>query len=140
MDDWISKAVLTTTNRTIQGTVYARNAIISYVEALGLVNNIAFDSQNILLKSASQRLTGALTIGDADANKFGPESMTPLTFDNLLVNSLNAHNVSDFFANLILYGNDGIGVGELYTNLEFMDRLDIDDLIVRQKLNGTTLN
>lgn len=137
MADWISKAVFTTSNHTIQGTVYARNAVISYVEVLGLVNNMTFNSQNILLKSVPQKLTGTLTIGD---DKFDPSSITSLTFENLLVNLINDHNVSEFFTNLIQRGENGIDVNELYTNLEFMDRLDIDDLTVIGQFNGTTLN
>lgn len=134
MADWISKAVLTTSNQTIQGTVYARNAVISYVEVLGLVNNMTFNSQNILLKSVPQKLNGALIIGD---DNFGPNSMTSLTFDNLIVNSINDQNVSEFFTNVILRDENGIDVGELYTDLEFKEHLDIDNLIVTSQSNDT---
>lgn len=135
MADWISKAVLTKSNQTIQGTVYARNAVISYAEVLGRVNNMTFDSQNILLKSVRQTLHGALIIGD---DNFGPNSMTSLTFDNLIVNSINDQNVSEFFSNIVLRGENGIDVGELYSSLEFTDRLDIDNLIVLSQLNNDT--
>lgn len=136
MADWISKAVLTKSNQTIQGTVYARNAVISYVEVLGLVNNMTFNSQTILLKSTPQKLTGALTIGD---DNFGPNSMTSLTFNNLIANTINDQNVSEFFTNVVLRGETGIDAGELYTNLEFTDPLNIDNLIVPNgQLNNDT--
>lgn len=135
MADWISKAVLSKSNQTIQGTVYARNAVISYAEVRGLVNNMTFDSRNILLKSANQTLNGALIIGDDD---FGPNSMTPLIFNNLIVNSINDQNVSEFFSNIVLRGENGIDVGELYSSLEFTDRLDIDNLIVPSQSNNDT--
>lgn len=134
MADWISKAVLTASNQTIQGTVYARDAVISYVEVLGLVNNMTFNSQNILLKSVPQKLNGALTIGD---DNFGPNSIKSLTFNNLIVNSINDQNVSEFFTNVIQRGEDGIDVSELYTDLEFTDRLYIDNLIVTSQSNYT---
>lgn len=136
--DWFSNAVFTTTNHTIQGTVYARNAIIQHVEALGLVNNMTFNSQNLLLKNRPQRVNGNLIIGNRDANKFDPASMNSLTFDNLIVNSLNDRNVSEFFSNLILRNNTD--ACEVDTDLEFKDRLDIDDLIVTEQFNGTMLN
>lgn len=135
MADWISKAVLNKTNQTIQGTVYARNAIISYANVLGRVNNMTFDSRSILLKSAPQTLNGALIIGD---DNFGPNSMTSLTFNNLIANSINDQNVSEFFSNIVLRGENGIDVGELYSSLEFADRLDIDELIVSSQINNDT--
>lgn len=135
MADWISKAVLNKTNQTIQGTVYARNAIISYANVLGRVNNMTFDSRSILLKSVPQTLNGALIIGD---DNFGPNSMTSLTFNNLIANSINDQNVSEFFSNIVLRGENGIDVGELYSSLEFADRLDIDELIVSSQINNDT--
>lgn len=135
MADWISKAVLNKTNQTIQGTVYARNAIISYANVLGRVNNMTFDSRSILLKSVPQTLNGALIIGD---DNFGPNSMTSLTFNNLIANSINDRNVSEFFSNIVLRGENGIDVGELYSSLEFADRLDIDELIVSSQINNDT--
>lgn len=140
MADWISGAVLTGFNYTIQGTVYAENPIISYIEALGPVNNITFNSQNVLLKSADQRLNGPIII--ANANQLNSTSaITSLTFDKLYVNFINDKNVSEFFANLIQRNEHGhIDVGEIFSDMEFMNGLDIDHLQITGQLNGINVN
>lgn len=98
---------------------------------------MTFNSQNILLKSVPQKLNGALTIGDEN---FSLSSITALTFDNLMVNSINDQNVSEFFTNIIQRGENGTVVDELYANLEFSNRLDIDDLTVTGQFNGINVN
>lgn len=129
--DWISGAVMTGLNYTIQGTIYARNPVISYIEALGLVNNVTFDSKHILLKTAPQQVNGIVTIGNRSKNN----SITSLTFDNLLVNFINDKNVTEFFENIVKRDGNGNKVDDIFTNLEFMDSLDIENLDVTDQLN-----
>lgn len=130
MGDWIGKSVMSNLNYTIQGSVYIRNPIISYIDALGLVNNVTFDSQNILLKSADQYFDGPVTIGNRN-------SLSSLTFDNLNVNFINDKNVSEFFENLIRAGDTD--VGEIFTNMIFMEPVEFLDLNVSE-LNGVDMD
>lgn len=137
MDEWLQKSVMNGLNNTIQGTVYAKDPVISHVDVLGRVNGLKFDSQNILLKSVPQTIRGTLTIG----NQTNPGSINSLTFDNLLVNFINDKNVSEFFENLILKNDRGnLDVGEIFTNIEFMDRLNIDDLDITSEFNNINVN
>lgn len=133
MYDWLTKAVMMGLNYTIQGNFYAKNPIISYVEVLGLVNNVTFNSQNVLLKSAEQNLNGVVTIG----NNLAANSISSLTFDNLYVNFINDKNVSEFFANLIEKG--GENVGEIFANMIFTEPVEFLDLKVSE-LNGVDPN
>lgn len=137
MDEWMQKSVMIGLNNTIQGTVYANDPVISHIEVLGRVNGLRFDSQNILLKSVPQTIRGSLTIG----NQSNPESINSLTFDNILVNFINDKNVSEFFENLVLRNDRGkLDVGEIFTNIEFMDRLNIDDLDITSEFNNINVN
>lgn len=137
MVDWMTKAVMTGLNHTIQGTVYAHNPVISHIEVLGLVNNMTFDSEHILLKSIPQTIHGTLTLG----NRSNAEAINSLTFNNLLVNFINDRNVSEFFENLVTKGAHGeIDAGEIFTNLEFRNRLEIDKLDITGQFNGIDIN
>lgn len=130
--DWISGAVMAGLNYTIQGTIYARNPVISYIEALGLVNNGTFNSKHILLKTAPQLVNGIVTIGSRSKN----DSITSLTFVNLLVNFINDKNVSEFFETIVKKDGNGNKVGDIFTDIEFMDSLEIESLDVTNRLNG----
>lgn len=132
MDDWVTKSVLPGLNYTIQGRVIIQNPIISYIESLGPVNNMLFNSQNILLKSAAQDINGPVTIG----NRSGTNAISSLTFEDIYVNYINDKSVNDFFQNLIL--KDENFDGEIFTNMVFTQPLQIWDLNVLQ-LNGIDL-
>lgn len=136
MDDWISRAAMTGLNHTIQGTVYAKNPIISYIEAAGLVNNITINSQTVLLKKTPQTLKGPLIIG----NRSRTDSINSLTFDNLYVNTINDKNLTDFFQNLVLQHGRNIELGEIFSNLEFVDQVNFDNLKILGQLNGINVN
>lgn len=131
MEEWITKATLTGSNYTIQGTVYANNPVISYVEALDTVNNMTFNSQTLLLTNTAQTLNGVVTIG----NRLATDRIHSLTFDNLYVNFINDKNVSEFFENLIQKDAIGNDAGEVYTHLEFSDRIEFDNLTIVNQLN-----
>lgn len=135
MDDWITKAALTGFNYTIQGTVYAKGPVISYIEALGLVNNMTFNSQTVLLTNTQQTLNGAVTIG----NRFSADRIHSLTFENLYVNFINDQNVTEFFENLVRKDGVGNDAREIFSNLEFSDRVDIENLAINYQLNGINL-
>lgn len=132
MQEWISKAALTGLNYTIQGTVYASNPVISYVEALGTVNNITFNSQTLLLTNTAQILDGVVTIG----NRLATDRIHSLTFDNLNVNFINDKNVTEFFGNLVQKDAIGNDAGEVFSQLEFADRVEFDNLTIVDQLNG----
>lgn len=136
MDDWISRAAMTGLNHTIQGTVYAQNPIISYIEANGLVNNITINSKTVLLKKTPQTLKGPLIIG----NRSRIDSINSLTFDNLYVEFINDKNLTEFFQNLVLQHGRNIDLGEIFSNLEFVDQVNFDNLKILDQLNGINVN
>lgn len=136
MDDWISRAAMTGLNHTIQGTVHAQNPIISHIEATGLVNNITINSQTVLLKKTPQTLKGPLIIG----NRSRSDSINSLTFDNLYVDFINDKNLTEFFRNLVLKHGHHTDLGEIFSNLEFVDRVDFDNLKILGQLNGINVN
>ncbi|XP_055320364.1 uncharacterized protein LOC129577415 [Sitodiplosis mosellana] len=136
MDDWISRAAMIGLNHTIQGTVYAQNPILSYIEASGLVNNMTINSQTVLLKKTPQTLKGPLIIG----NRSRIDSINSLTFDNLYVNFINDKNLTDFFGNLVKKDGRGNDVGNIFSDLEFSDRVNFDNLNILGLLNGINVN
>lgn len=136
MDDWISRAAMTALNHTIQGTVYARNPVIPYIEALGRVNNMTINTQTVLLKKTPQTLRGPLIVG----NRSRIDSINSLTFDNLYVNFINDKNLTEFFGNLVKKDGHGNNVGEIFSHLEFIDRVNFDNLKILNQLNGIDVN
>lgn len=132
MDEWISKAVMTDLNNTIQGTVYIKNPVISYIEALGLVNNMTFNSQTVLLTNTPQKLNGPITIG----NRSNTKQISTLTFENLYVNYINDVNVTEFFENMVKKDGKGNNIGEIFSDLIFSDQLNIENLSITGQLNG----
>lgn len=134
MDEWITKSVLIGLNNTIQGTVIAKDAVISYAEVLGFVNGMKFDSLNILLKNVPQTIHGSLTIG----SQSNFDSINSITFNNLMVNYINEKNVSEFFEHLVLKDqhHGAINVGEIFTDIIFQNQLEIDDLHITFDFNG----
>lgn len=123
-------------NHNIQGTVYAQNSIISFIEAIGLVNNMTINSQTVLLKKIPQTLKGPLIIG----NRSRTDSINSLTFDNLYVNFINDKNLTEFIENLIKKDNHGNDVGEIFSNLEFSDQVNFENLKILNQLNGINVN
>lgn len=134
MDEWISKAAMTGLNSTIQGTVYVKNPVISYVEVLGLVNNMTFNAETVLLTNSPQKLNGFVTIG----NRSNTNQMSSLTFENLYVNYINDKNVTEFFENMVKKDGMNIDIGEIFSDLIFTDRLEVGNLTVGQ-LNGVNV-
>lgn len=135
MDDWITKSALTGLNYTIQGTTYAKGPVISYIEALGLVNNMTFNSQTVLLTHSPQTMNSTVTIG----NRLTTNRIHSLTFENMYVNFINDQNVTEFFENLVL--KDGIGndAGEIFSHLAFSDRVNFENLTIKYQINGINM-
>lgn len=136
IDDWMSRAAMINLNQNIQGTVYAQNPIISNIEAMGLVNNMTINSQTVLLKKIPQTLKGPLIIG----NRSRTDSINSLTFDNLYVNFINDKNLTEFFENLVKKDGRGNDVGEIFSNMEFTDQLNFENLKILNQLNGINVN
>lgn len=136
MEDWTDRAAMTGLNHTIQGTVYIRNPVISSIQALGPVNNMEINSQSVLLKGVSQRMNGIVTIG----NRSRIDSINSLTIENLMVNYINDKNVSDFFANLVKKDGRSNDVGEIFSNIEFTNGVEFENLQITGLLNGINVN
>lgn len=136
MEDWIDKAAMTGLNHTIQGTVYLRNPVISHIDALGLVNNMTINTETVLLKTATQRINGIVTIG----NHSNIDSINSLTIDNLYVNYINEKNVREFFESLVKKDGHGNYVGEIFSNIEFTDDVTFETLKLNGQLNGINVS
>ncbi|XP_031630094.1 uncharacterized protein LOC116345133 [Contarinia nasturtii] len=135
MEDWTDRAAMTGLNQTIQGTVYIRNPVISSIQVLGQVNNMEINSQSVLLKGVPQRMNGIVTIG----NRSHIDSISSMTIENLMVNFINDKNVSEFFENLVKKDGRGNDVGEIFSNIEFINGVDFEN-INTDFLNGLNVN
>lgn len=131
-EEWLTKGVLPNLNYTIQGNVYVNNAAISFVQALGLVNNNTFNSNTILLKSAQQQIDHVISIGTfSNAN-----NITPLTFNEIDVNFINDRNFTEFYKNLISRNAANEIVGNVFSNMQFTKALTFDNLFTSNRLKG----
>lgn len=130
IDEWISKGVLLDMNYTIQGTVFINDAAVSYIEALGRVNNDPFNSLTILLKHSDQRIDRIVTIGP-NAN---PINVTPLTFNEINANYINGHNFTAFIQNRVTRGPANQINANILSNLQFVEPVTFENLYTSERL------
>lgn len=128
--EWIGKGVLTTLNYTIQGTVYVNNGAISFIEVLGNVNQDTFNSNTILLKGLHQQINHVVTIGGFK------DHVTPLTFNQIYVNSINGQNFTAFHENLIKRDSNGINANIL-SHMQFTEPIVFNSLVSSNRLSST---
>lgn len=137
VDEWITKAVLTGLNATIQGYVYAKDPVISHIHVLGTVNNYTFES--LLLKRESQTINGNIYFGNV-LNSSNAVAVTSLTFNKIYTNFINGKNFTDFYLSLVKRNrNNDIG-GDISTNMQFTESLIFDNLYSIGQINGVNMS
>lgn len=121
---WIATSVLNAFDYSINGKIHLHNAIILNLIAVGPVNGVKFNSKTVLLSNVRQRIDGSVTIGRPDQI----DMLTPLTFNNLNVGSINGRNFSEFHTNLITRNHRNRIAADIFTDIQMSNTLTIDNL------------
>lgn len=151
ISEWIAKSVLTYGNYTIQGTTTIDNPIFYndiryknfnnkiivniiliqifiFLRAFGLVNNMTFNKDSILLTNHAQNFNGNIHI---DNRNLENNQITTLSIENVYLKTINDIEFDKFLDN-IAYRDNAV----IWTNLLFHQRLTVNNLHVTGKWNG----
>ncbi|XP_039440737.1 uncharacterized protein LOC120421572 [Culex pipiens pallens] len=98
INEWFANSVRKSRNHTIEGVTTVEAAtFLGDIEVLGLVNNVTFDREHLLLKSVPQTIKGDLTL----RTKFPELNLIyPSSIEELEVETINGKNFDEFMANL----------------------------------------
>lgn len=100
----------------------------------GLVNNITFTPENVLLKTLPQGIDGNVYI----SNKLLIDNrILPLAFENVQVEAINGKILDEFFQNLV-HGDDSLA--SINTRLQFNELLTVDYMQLYAQFNGVNLD
>lgn len=101
---------------------------------IGLVNNLTFTPENILLKSVRQDINGNVYISNKSMKD---HRLLPLSFVNVQLDSINGKSLSDFYVNIVY---KDVPVSAINTRLEFNELLNVDNLQLQSDFSGFNLN
>lgn len=101
---------------------------------LGLVNNLTFTPENVLLKSIPQNINGNVYISNKSLKEL---RILPLSFVKAKFESINGKMLIDFYGNIV-YKNDPLS--SIGTRLEFNELLTVDYMQFYADYNGFKLN
>lgn len=154
--DWLNKVVFAVGNYTIQGTTVMDAPLfynnlkwvskeLTEVEIVifdpsisssvfGLVNNLTFTPETILLKSVQQNIIGNVYISNKSVND---NRILPLSIANVQLDSINGKSLNDLYLNVV-YKDDPLS--SIDTRIEFSEPLTIDYLKLYADFNGINLN
>lgn len=130
---WIASSVLNPIDYSINGRVHLHNAVISQMIAVGPVNGVKFNSKTVLLSHTPQRIDGSVIIGKPEQL----DTLTPLTFNDMRVSFVNDRNFSEFHANLIRRSHRNRISTEIFTDIQMLSSLSVDNLTNRFLMNSS---
>ncbi|XP_053679007.1 uncharacterized protein LOC128729376 [Anopheles nili] len=125
MDEWYSNGLRLRGNQTLEGTLIIENGIITgNLIALGTVNGMRFDADNLMLKSVPQNVNGTLRL----VTKFPNENkIFPLVFESLHAKTINGKDVDKFLNNVALNSQNPLIINSPVT---FIDLIETDDSLL----------
>lgn len=91
-----------------------------FFRVFGLVNNITFNTDSILLKDRMQDFHGNIYIDNQNEEN---NQITTLSIQNIELNTINDVEFDKFLGNLVYRDN-----AEIWTNMLFENRLSVDNL------------
>lgn len=100
----------------------------------GLVNNLTFTPENILLKMRRQNINGNVYISNKSTND---NRILPLSFANVEVDSINGKILNELYLNVV-YKDDPLTA--ISTRLEFNELLTVDYMQFYADFSGFNLN
>lgn len=106
----------------------------SFFSVFGLVNNLTFTTENVLLKNARQIINGNVYISNKSIND---NRILPLSFVDVQVESINGKLLSDLYLNIV-YKDDPLSA--ISTHLEFNELLTVDYIQIKGDYNGLNVN
>ncbi len=101
---------------------------------MGVVNNVAFTPEHILLKNARQTINGNVYISNKSLNDY---RILPLSFVSMQLETINGKLVNDLYTNIV-YKDDPLS--SIGTRLEFNELLTVDYTQFYADFNGLDLN
>ncbi|XP_055589316.1 uncharacterized protein LOC129741603 isoform X2 [Uranotaenia lowii] len=135
-NEWVANSVRLGQNHTIDGILYLESAsVLGNVECSGLVNNITFNRDTLLLKSVPQIIEGDLYV-----NMKIPEQnlVYPASIESLQVDTINGKNFSEFVQNLALRDR---GTLKIHTPVSFRQPLETQNLdLGNNSMYGVNIN
>lgn len=100
----------------------------------GLVNNLTFTPDNVLLKTLQQNINGNVFISNKVAND---HRILPLSFVDVQLESINGKILNEFYLNLVHKDDPLVSVN---SRLEFHELLAVDYMQFYDEFNGFNLN
>lgn len=115
--------------------VRVKEFIFCYLfSVFGLVNNLTFTPENVLLKTLQQNINGNVLISNKLVND---NRILTLSFEDVQLESINGKILKEFYLNMVHKDDPLVSVN---TRLEFQDLLTVDYMQFYAEFNGFNLN
>lgn len=122
--EWMANSVRLNRNNTIEGVIHLEaGTVLGNIEVQGLVNNISFDREHLLLKSIPQTIDGDLYL----RTKFPNENIIyPSSIEKLEVETINGNHFNTFMANMVRTDQTELVINNPVTFMQTVEAENVD--------------